>query len=97
MRKDGTVVQTPAPDGWQLGGPVDWVGTIHPDGSAVFLGGDPAHHLSMDPDAWARAACQIAGRNLSREEWRRYFADEPYRRTCPRFPAAAEGANGRRE
>jgi DNA-binding SARP family transcriptional activator/WD40 repeat protein len=69
----------------QFGGPIDGVvgGTIHPDGSALVVGGDPALHLPMDPDAWVRAACETAGRNLTTQEWERYFADEPYRRTCP--------------
>ncbi len=31
-------------------------------------------------------ACRAAGRNLSVEEWQRYFADRPYRRTCERWP-----------
>lgn len=72
-------------DGLQLvGGPIDAVGgTIHPDGSAVVVGGDPARSLPMDPAVWAAAACETAGRNLTREEWQRYFADEEYRRTCP--------------
>ena len=68
----------------QFGGPIEAVGgTIHPNGSSVVVGGDPARRLSMDPDAWVRAACETAGRNLTREEWQRYFADEAYRRTCP--------------
>jgi hypothetical protein len=28
-------------------------------------------------------ACEIAGRNFSLDEWRRFFADEPYHITCP--------------
>jgi tetratricopeptide (TPR) repeat protein len=31
-------------------------------------------------------ACRTAGRNLSREEWGRYFGDEPYRKTCEQWP-----------
>jgi hypothetical protein len=27
-------------------------------------------------------ACDVAARNLTKEEWRRYFGDEPYRLTC---------------
>ena len=72
-------------DGLELfGGPIDGVGgTIHPDGSTVVVGGDPVRRLPMDPDAWVRAACETAGRNLTPEEWQRYFVDEAYRRTCP--------------
>jgi WD40 repeat protein len=36
----------------------------------------------MSPDAWARRACQLAGRDLTRTEWTRYLPDQPYRRTC---------------
>jgi WD40 repeat protein len=68
----------------QIGGPIDAsFGTIHPAGTAVVVGGDPVRHLTMDPDAWTRAACQTAGRNLTRDEWERYFANEEYRQTCP--------------
>jgi WD40 repeat protein len=69
----------------QFGGPIEGYvgGTIHPDGSALVVGGDPALHLPMDPDVWVRAACETAGRNLTMQEWERYFADETYRRTCP--------------
>jgi DNA-binding SARP family transcriptional activator/WD40 repeat protein len=72
-------------DGLELfGGPIEALGgTVHPDGTAVVVGGDPARHLPMRPDAWSRAACETAGRNLTRDEWRRYFGDEEYRRTCP--------------
>jgi WD40 repeat protein len=31
-------------------------------------------------------ACARLSRNLSRDEWRQYLADEPYRKTCPSLP-----------
>jgi WD40 repeat protein/DNA-binding SARP family transcriptional activator len=31
-------------------------------------------------------ACQRANRNLTQEEWQRFFGDEPYRPTCPDLP-----------
>jgi WD40 repeat protein len=31
-------------------------------------------------------ACQVAGRNLGREEWEQYFPGEAYRRTCAMWP-----------
>ena len=37
----------------------------------------------LDPQSWREMACAAAGRNLTEEEWGRYFADEPYRDTCP--------------
>ena len=36
--------------------------------------------------SWQARACAIANRNLTRVEWRHYFADEPYRATCPGLP-----------
>jgi DNA-binding beta-propeller fold protein YncE len=41
----------------------------------------------VDPDAWQSAACRAAGRNLTWEEWTEYLGDEPYRPTCPDWPA----------
>jgi WD40 repeat protein len=32
-------------------------------------------------------ACQRAPRNMTREEWREFMKDEPYRPTCPELPA----------
>jgi WD40 repeat protein len=31
-------------------------------------------------------ACRLAGRNLTPEEWKRYFPGEDYRKTCPNLP-----------
>jgi hypothetical protein len=43
----------------------------------------------LDPDHWVDAACQIAGRNLTRSEWNQYVGDlAPYHRTCPDFAGA---------
>lgn len=35
---------------------------------------------------WKANACRMANRNLTSEEWQRYFRDEPYRKTCPNLP-----------
>ncbi len=43
---------------------------------------------TMDPETWLERACHAAGRNLTREEWAEHVgSDEPYRRTCPEWPA----------
>jgi hypothetical protein len=35
-------------------------------------------------ERWREAACELAGRNLTRAEWERYLpTNEPYRETCP--------------
>jgi WD40 repeat protein len=41
----------------------------------------------LDPAHWEPAACDLAGRNLTREEWDRYVGDLlPYRATCAQYP-----------
>src|SRR5262249_44122828 len=64
-----------------------------PDGKRVVSGGvdDPDsrrdHAIliwNVDEAEWRRRACQIAGRNFTWEEWRRYLGNQPYARTCSR-------------
>ncbi|MDR1227445.1 MAG: TIR domain-containing protein [Azoarcus sp.] len=43
-----------------------------------------------DPASLARKACRIAGRNMTRDEWRRYMGDKPYRKICEQFPEPGE-------
>jgi WD40 repeat protein/type II secretory pathway predicted ATPase ExeA len=75
-----------------IGGPIAVAGrafgvTLSPDGSRVLIGGDRAWELELDLDVWEDQACEAAGRNLTLEEWAAQLGDEPYRRTCPQFPA----------
>jgi WD40 repeat protein len=42
---------------------------------------------TVDPASWIRTACGIASRNLTRTEWQQYLPDQPYRVTCPGWPA----------
>lgn len=70
-----------------LGGP--HFADIHPDGGTVVLGGQTTSVLTLDPDRWDEAACRTAARDLTRDEWDRYFPGEPYRRTCADLLAAA--------
>ena len=43
----------------------------------------------LDPDHWVVAACRLAGRNLTHDEWNQYIGDlAHYQRTCPAYPAA---------
>ena len=37
----------------------------------------------LDLDSWVTAACQIANRNLTPEEWKNYLGEKPYLETCP--------------
>ena len=65
-------------------------GFLRPDGRRLLtndrLG---VVEWDLDPETMAGAACDLAGRNLSRAEWATYLGDQPYRRTCPQFPAGA--------
>jgi WD40 repeat protein len=45
----------------------------------------------LDPASLARKACRIAGRNMTREEWRQYMDDKPYRKICEEFPVPGGG------
>jgi len=41
----------------------------------------------IDPESWARRLCTLAHRNFTQAEWQQYFPNEPYRLTCPQYPA----------
>jgi hypothetical protein len=43
--------------------------------------------VDIAPASWQIQACEMAGRNLTEIEWRYFFGDELYRRTCPQWPA----------
>jgi WD40 repeat protein len=42
----------------------------------------------LEPGRWLVRACELAGRNLTAEEWRQYLPERPHRQTCPQFPSA---------
>jgi WD40 repeat protein len=59
------------PDGRELA-------TTDPDGVILW---------DLDPDHWEQAACEIASRNLTRDEWATYFPNaDMYHVTCPVWP-----------
>ena len=67
--------------------PVDLAGS---GAVAAFSGRDldTAVLWDLEPSSWERAACRLAGRNLTRHEWSTYLGSlGPYRATCPEFPA----------
>jgi WD40 repeat protein len=72
------------PDVAQLGA------TLRPDGEQLAVATEHGVQLwNLDPEAWREAACRLAGRNLTREEWEAYIPQgEPYRATCPQWPTA---------
>ena len=63
-------------------------GYLRPDGRELLVNmRDGVAVWDLDPDAQFDAACRLAGRNLTREEWATYFgAIAPYRETCPATP-----------
>lgn len=77
-------------DGIRLGDPIPsespliTPGYLRPDGRELLVNmRDGVAVWDLDPDAQFRAACRLAGRNLTREEWATYFgAIAPYRETC---------------
>jgi WD40 repeat protein len=44
----------------------------------------------VDLDSWQRRAGQIANRNFTLEEWRKYFPERPYHATFPDLPVPPE-------
>jgi WD40 repeat protein len=49
--------------------------------AAVYDGGQ-GYVWDVRPSSWARYACAIAGRTLTREEWQQYLPDRPYTPAC---------------
>jgi DNA-binding SARP family transcriptional activator/WD40 repeat protein/tRNA A-37 threonylcarbamoyl transferase component Bud32/energy-coupling factor transporter ATP-binding protein EcfA2 len=64
--------------------------SFRPDGKQAALvgpGGKGVVLWDLEPEHWATAACTIAGRNLTRQEWATYIDDlGEYRTTCPDNP-----------
>jgi hypothetical protein len=43
--------------------------------------------MALDRSTWREEACELAGRNMTEDEWHRYLPDDgPRRATCPQFP-----------
>jgi hypothetical protein len=61
---------------------------LRPDGNAVAVNGrDGLAIWNIEPDHLAAAACDLAGRSLTRSEWDAYLDDlGAYRTTCPDHP-----------
>ena len=74
------------PIGRPLPGPEDVpaIATFAPDGDrilAVYANGR-GYRWDVRPSAWMDHACQVAGRRLTRKEWRDVLADRPYQPAC---------------
>ena len=42
--------------------------------------------LNVDLGSWKQRAAEIANRNFTHDEWRRYFRDQPYHASFPSLP-----------
>ena len=63
---------------------------LRPDGKQVVVSGSDQGGIlvwSLDPTVLTPAACDLAGRNLTRPEWAAYLSEleSSYHRTCPQF------------
>jgi WD40 repeat protein len=60
-----------------------------PDGHwLITASSDSVRAWSISLDDLISEACRMAGRNITIEEWQVYLGTEPYRTTCPQYPAA---------
>ncbi|HYZ18816.1 MAG TPA: AAA family ATPase [Gaiellaceae bacterium] len=72
------------------GGEGSWGNVAYtPNGRYLFsaYADGSAYRWPVTVDAWADQACRVAGRNFTREEWRRFVAGRSYERVCPGAPA----------
>ena len=55
-----------------------------PDGSRLLAVYDTGNAVrwELEPEAWRRHACSVAGGGLTREEWEEIVPDQEYRATC---------------
>jgi WD40 repeat protein len=78
-----------SPDGALLasaGGESPWSGFLLAD---TISTNNAVQLWDVGAASLARRACQIANRNMTREEWRQYLGDLPYQKTCPALSAGS--------
>jgi WD40 repeat protein len=65
---------------------VDGAPAFSADDSSLMLAGFEGSVFTwhLDPGSWVATACHLAGRELTRQEWRSYLGDRPYVRVCGR-------------
>ena len=71
------------------GGEGSWGNIAYtPNGRYLFsaYADGSAYRWPVTVGAWADQACRVAGRNFTREEWRRFVAGRTYERVCPGLP-----------
>jgi WD40 repeat protein/DNA-binding SARP family transcriptional activator len=85
--------------GQHFGPPIDGPPIFTSQANAVSIDGRKLAWISsfrniiiwdLTVESWLDRACHRANRNLTGEEWRRFFGDEPDRLTCPDLPPASD-------
>jgi WD40 repeat protein len=65
---------------------VGWEGdpSFSKDGKQLLFAGTDGSVVTweLDPRSWVAAACRLAGRALTEQEWHSYLRDRPYQRVC---------------
>ncbi len=69
--------------------------TMSADGSVMAVSGGIENGYQiwdLELEHWVEAACRIAGRNLTRQEWNTNIGDlAEFHTTCPEFSTAGDG------
>lgn len=86
----GVPLGAPFPDpgmGWIALDNLPPVPALSPDGRFLALNGSNGTVLwTLDPQIWRDRACELAGRNMTRNEWANVMGDIPFRATCDQWP-----------
>ena len=62
-----------------------WLTTVSATEITAKSGAEPERRYPLESDQWLAYACQVAGRNLTRDEWAGYLGNLPYQQTCPQW------------
>jgi WD40 repeat protein len=89
---DGTIRLHDLPTRQPRGAPLPGVPNLPvapeptPDGGHLFAitGAGLAYRWDVRPTSWAREACAVAGRTLTRTEWQAALPGRPYAPACSR-------------
>ena len=59
-----------------------------PDSTRLVAAATDGRTWTIDTrtSTWVERACKTAGRNLTQDEWSRFFPNKPYDLACPQWP-----------